>query len=190
MKYLINLVVGLALIVGGVILRKNAVMVGLFEFNVGVSISMIGVTLIMFPIIDSFYIKPLREAIEGRNTELENTFAEAEELRAEMATMKTDYEKRLAETEASAREQIQAQIKEAQEMRRTLVAEANAQAEELKRQAVEEIAAEKQKAITELRVNVANLSLLATEKILSENMDNERNRRLVDEFLTSVEGKN
>lgn len=158
--------------------------------DLGKTVAAIGVFLILFPVIRSFFIDPLDEAIRSRNTELEKTFNEVETLRSDMTQMKSNYERQLAETEASAREQIQAQVKEAQELRKTLMAEATARADEMLQKATEEIAAEKSKALTEIRVQVASLTLMASERILSENMDNDRNRRLVEEFLDKVEVKN
>lgn len=154
------------------------------------SLAVIGVLLILFPVVNLFFIAPLAEAINARNSELERTFSEAETLRTEMTAMKSDFEKRLAEADSKAREQIQAQVREAQELRKTLMAEASAKSEEMVRKAQEEIAAEKTRALTEIRVQVATLSLAATEKILAENMDSDRNRRLVDEFLAKAEVKN
>ena len=107
-----------------------------------------------------------------------------------MTATKADYEARLVETEASAREQIQTEIKKAQELRKSIQAEASAKADELLVKAREEIASERDRALVDMRVHVATLSLLATEKILGENMDNERNRKLIDEFIDNVEVPN
>ncbi|MDI9636549.1 F0F1 ATP synthase subunit B [Kamptonema cortianum] len=156
----------------------------------GKVIAVIGVFLILFKVLEIFYFNPLNEAIDNRTNELESTFSEAESLRTEMASMKSDYEKRLVETESRAREQIQAQIKEAQELKKSLMADAQRQAEEYKQQAISEIEAEKRKVMTELRVEVTKLSLQATEKILGENVDSDRNRKLIDEFLSTVEVRN
>lgn len=156
----------------------------------GKTVAVIGVFLILFDVMEMFFFKPLNEAIQARNGELESTFTEAEQLRSDMSKMKVDYEKRLTDTEANAREQIQAQVKEAQELRKTLMAEAQGKADELVAKAQEEIAGEKAKALADIRVHVAGLSMMATEKILGENMDNERNRKLVDEFLDKVEARN
>jgi F-type H+-transporting ATPase subunit b len=68
-----------------------------------------------------------------------------------------------------------------------LMAEASAKADDLIRRAQEEIAHEKHRAITELRLNVVNLSLAAAEKLVGENMDTQKNRKLVDEFIDQVE---
>jgi F-type H+-transporting ATPase subunit b len=153
----------------------------------GKTIAVIGVFLILFPVIKTFYLNPLSDAINQRNSDLERTFAEAENLRTQMTQMKTDYEQRLTATEAQAREQIQAQIKEAQDLRTQLMHEAAGKAEEMVKRAQEEIENEKRKVIGELRLEVVNLTLSATEKILGENMNSERNRKLVEDFISTVE---
>lgn len=185
---------GVVLMVGGAWFSKN-VHLGFQEtlehqgipLDLGKTISTIGVFLILFPVVRFFFLTPLQEAISRRTNELEGTFSEAEELRREMTQLRTDYEKRLQETEASAREQIQSQIKEAQKLRSDLMAEAGAKADDMIRRATEEIDAQREKLLTELRVEVVNLTLGATERLLGENMDTEKNRRLVREFVEKVE---
>jgi F-type H+-transporting ATPase subunit b len=68
-----------------------------------------------------------------------------------------------------------------------MVNEANARVEEMQRKAREEMEAERNKVLAEVRLHVADLSLQATEKLLNENVDNERNRRLIDEFIATAE---
>jgi len=155
--------------------------------DLGRTIATIGVFIILFPVIRSFFLVPLGEAIGNRTTELEKTFSDAEDLRSEMKSMQSSYEKRIAETEADAREKIQAQIKEAQALRQRLEAEAVGRADELLKRAHDEIASERNKVITELRLEVVNLTLGATEKLLGENMDTDKNRRLVNDFVNKVE---
>ena len=91
--------------------------------------------------------------------------------------------------EADARAQIQAQIKEAQQLRQTLMSEAAAKADELVKRASQEIEAEKGRVMGELRLGVVNLTLAATEKLLGENMDSAKNRKLVEDFIDKVEVK-
>jgi F-type H+-transporting ATPase subunit b len=157
------------------------------QLDFGMTIATIGIFLVLFPLIDSFFLVPLRDAIQDRNTNLERTFAEAEELRSEMSRMRSDYEKRLVETEAEARAHIQAQIREAQELRTTLMQEAASKTEALVSQAEADIAAERDRLISDLRGHVVDLALAAAEKVIGENMDSEKNRRMVDEFISRVE---
>lgn len=155
--------------------------------NLKTALVQMGAVILMFPIIDQFFLAPLREAMNDRTKRLESTYAEIEELRDGMATLRHDYEQRLAATEAEAREQIQNQIKEAQNLRTQLMQEASARAEELVKKAQEEIENEKVRVLNELRSEVVNLTLAATEKVLGENMNDARNRKLVEEFIDTVE---
>ncbi len=195
---IVGIIIGAILMVGGTYLSLNAKALGVggiqetlegqgIPLDFGKTIGTIGVFLILFPVIKSFFIKPLQDAIQERNSDLERTFTEAENLRTEMERMKSDYDRRLAESEANAREQIQSQIREAQNLRSSLMAEAATRADALVQQATAEIEAEKQKVLVELRTHVVDLALAAAEKVVGENMDSERNRRLVDDYINSVE---
>lgn len=155
--------------------------------DLGKTIAVVGVFLILFKVIETFYLAPLQTAIGERNSSLEATFGEADALREEMTGLKSSYEARLAETEAKARAEIQGEIAKAQELRRSLEAEARAKADEMTRRATEEIAAERARALGDIRLHVANLTLQATERLLGENVDNEKNRRLIDDFIDKVE---
>lgn len=186
----INFVAGAILIaVGATVLKDFQVPVPGLDLNLGITLAMIGMMLVLFPVIKMFYTAPLEEAIHERNSSLEKTFAEAEELRETMNKMRADYERKLAQTEAEAREQIQAQIKEAQQLRQTLMGEATARADELVRRANQEIEAERSRVMSELRLEVVNLTLAATEKLLGENVDSAKNRKLVEEFIDKIEVK-
>ncbi len=157
------------------------------QLDLGKVITNIGIFLVFIQVIDIYFFTPLREAIDGRNQDLETTFAETEELRTQMQTLKSDYEKRLATTEAEARFQIQNQIKEAQNLRQQLMSDAAERAEALVRQAELEIEHEKAQAIATIRTHVVDLALGAAEKVIGENMDSAKNRRLIAEFIDHVE---
>ena len=157
------------------------------ELDLGKTITNIGVFLVFIPVITMYFYVPLKEAMDARNNELETTFTDVEQLRTQMQTMKSDYESRLSATEAEARTQIQSQIKEAQALRQQLVSEATERADTMIRQAQLEIDQEKAHAIATIRTHVVDLSLAAAEKVIGENMDSAKNRRLVEEYIDALE---
>lgn len=189
-------VIGAVLMIGGMYVSTNPPSVLSFQadlaaqgipLDLGKTVATIGVFLILFPAINLFFLKPLEEAISERTNTLEEAFTDAESLREEMRTMRSDYERKLIESEESARTQIQSQIKEAQDLRTQMVAEANAKVDDMTRRAREDMDSERAKVMGDLRLHVANLAFQATEKILSENVDDARNRKLVDDFITQAE---
>ena len=190
----IGIVVGLVLALVGGYIAVNVKIPALEDLakkgvplNPGETLATIGVFLMLFPVIKSFFVDPLDAAITDRTTHLEHTFTEAESLRTEMAQLKSDYEKRLAATEASAREQIQSQIKEAQNLRQQLMAEASSKADQMKAKASQEIEQERGKVLSELRVSAVDMTLKATEKLLGEIVDTDKNRKLVQDFIEKAE---
>lgn len=191
MNSLVLLLIGVVLIVVGLGVYKQpwttpAMFAGL-GLDLSKTIVNVGLFLVFIQIINVYFYAPLKEAMDERHNELESTFTDAENLRTQMTSMKSDYEQRLAKTEADAREQIQGEIKKAQELRAQLEADARNQAEDYKRKAIAEIDNEKNRVIADLRLHVVNLSLGATERILGENVDTDRNRKLVDEFIDKLE---
>ncbi len=191
-----NYIVGVLFIIGAILINNviggegdhfgNFKVIGI-DFQPGKTLGSIGMFLVLFPVIQSFFIAPLAAAIEERNSNLENTFSEVESMRSEMSSMKSEYEKKLATTEADAREKINAQIKEAQTLRQNLMAEAASKSDALIKQAQDEIAGEKAKAVREIQVHVTDLALAAAEKVVGKNMDSELNRKLVSDFIKDLE---
>src|SRR6266567_3195528 len=80
---------------------------------------------------------------------------------------------------------IQQQLEEAE--RAALLAQAREQYEQLLERARKEIESEKEKAILELRREAVDLSIAAASKLIEANLDSEANRRLVTEYLSSLE---
>ena len=190
----INYGLGIILMVGGTWFSANVHLDALqkleeqgISIDPGKTIATIGVFLILFKVLHLFFFGPLGKAIHDRNSELERTFTDAENLRSEMQTMRADYEKRLATTEATAREQIQTQIKEAQQLRQVLMAEATSKADQLVEKATEEIAAERDRILVELRTHVVDLTLQAAGKVIDANLDDAKNRKLVEDFTNQLE---
>ena len=169
---IVKIVGGLVIAVLGVVANNaNLTVHQPITIEFGKTIGSIGVFIALFPVIESFFVKPLTAAIDERNTNLETTFSEVETLRNEMTTMKGDYEKRIATTEAEAREK------------------AAAKSDALVKQAQEEIASEKAKVLGELRTHVTDLSLTAAEKVVGANMDTAANRKLIADFIADLEVK-
>ncbi|CAN5448052.1 hypothetical protein BH11ARM2_BH11ARM2_34110 [soil metagenome] len=185
---LIVMVIGTVLYNAGTFESVNKAAEGFgLPLDLGKTIATIGVLLILFPVVEIFFIKPLADAIKERNTDLERTFTEAEQLREDMTKLRTDYEGRLVATEAQARTEIQSQIKEAQNLRKTLMDEASQRADAMVVQAQAQIAQERDRAVLQIRTEVVDLALAAAEKVIGENLNDERNRRLVQNFVDRVE---
>jgi F-type H+-transporting ATPase subunit b len=77
----------------------------------------------------------------------------------------------------------------AQESRDADIAATREELERMRVRAAADIEAEKARAIADLRGEVADLALAAAGRVVGETMSDERQRRLVQEFLTADAGR-
>ena len=184
-----GLVIGLIVAALGVTVAKewHVVLPGDLTLHFGKTIATVGVLVAMMPLVKIFYTNPMWAAIDERNSNLENTFGEAESLKQRMSDLKTSYEQKLAESEAEARDKIQAALAEAQEMRARIIEEAKGQAEEIKDRTTEELRREREKMLHELRSHVVSLTMSATRKVIGESVDEAKQRELVERFIETAE---
>lgn len=183
------MVAGLIIAAFGVTIGKswNLTLPGDLVLHFGKTIATVGIFMFVMPLIKMFYTNPLWAAINERNTNLENTFTEAETLKQRMADLKTSYEQKLADTDAEAREKIQIALAEAQEMKARIIEDARLQAEEVKARANEELNRERAKMLVDLRTHVVDLTMTATRKVIGESVDEAKQRELVERFIETSE---
>jgi F-type H+-transporting ATPase subunit b len=143
-------------------------------------------SIILF-ILAKFAWKPILGMIKDREESIENALASAEKAKEEMKALQSSNERILAE----ARNERDAMLKEAREIREKMIADAKGiaskEGERLLASARENIQNEKNAAISELKNQVATLSIEIAEKILkSELSSDEKQKTLVNTLLKDV----
>jgi F-type H+-transporting ATPase subunit b len=127
------------------------------------------------------------EALDKRRRAIEESIDAAERTRIEADALLEEYRARLREARAQA-EEIIARARKAGEMHeRETVEEARAKREELMEQTRRDIEAETRRAIQEIRAEVADLTILATEKVTRKSLDDVDQKRLVEEALGELD---
>ena len=124
--------------------------------------------------------KPILSAVDERNKSIEDALKAADKAKEEMLALNVDNERILME----AKKERDILLKEGREIKDSIIAEAKDKAkvaaEKILTTAKEQIINEKMKAITELKNQVANLSIEIAEKILkSELQDLNKQKELV-----------
>jgi F-type H+-transporting ATPase subunit b len=129
----------------------------------------------------------IQEALEKRQTAIEDSIDSAERTRREADALLAEYRERLKEARAQSEEIVERARKAAEAREREGVEIGKAKREELLEQARRDIESETQRAIQEIRKEVADLTVLATEKVTRKTLDEEDQRRLVEEALREVD---
>jgi F-type H+-transporting ATPase subunit b len=129
----------------------------------------------------------IQEALDKRAKAISESIDAAERQRKESDELLTEYRARLAE----AREQADDIMARARKAAETAEAEAAAagreKRDELVASANREIEAGTKRALDEIRQEVANLTVLATERVTRKALDAEDQKRLVEEALSEVD---
>ena len=142
---------------------------------------------LLLVVLKKYAWKPILSAVDERNKSIEDALKAADKAKEEMLSLNADNERILME----AKKERDILLKEGREIKNSIIVEAKDKAkidaEKILTTAKEQIINEKMKAITELKNQVANLSIEIAEKILkSELQDLNKQKELV---TTAIENK-
>jgi len=158
-----------------------------FSINTGLIFWTIVVFGILLVLLWKLGLPALLKSVEERERRIQQQLEEAERARAEATRLLEEHKRTIAGARAEAQEIISKAKSVAEKERETLLAKARDQYEQLLDRARKEIEGEKEKAILELRREAVDLSIAAASKPIEGNLDSEANRRLVLEYLASLE---
>jgi F-type H+-transporting ATPase subunit b len=129
----------------------------------------------------------ITEALDKRQRAIEESIDTAERARADAAELLDEYRARLREARAQADEIVARARKAGEVHERESVEEARAKRDELLEQTRRDIEAETRRAIQEIRAEVADLTVMATEKVTRKTLGPDDQRRLVEEALGELD---
>jgi F-type H+-transporting ATPase subunit b len=129
----------------------------------------------------------IAEALDRRQHAIEESIDTAERIRKEAEAILAEYRERLAEARGQADEIVARARKTGEAAESELIAEARAKREEMMEQTRRDIEAETRRAILEIRAEVADLTVLATEKVTRKTLTDADHRRLVEEALAELD---
>ena len=158
-----------------------------FSINTGLIFWTIVVFGILLVLLWKLGLPALLKSVEERERRIQQQLEEADRARAEAVRLLEEHKRAIAGARAEAQELIAQARTVAEKERAALLAQAREQYEQLLDRARKEIDSEKEKAILELRREAVDLSIAAASKLVEANLDSAANRRLVMEYLASLE---
>ncbi len=142
--------------------------------------------LVFLVIVWTFAFKPVSKMLADRKDRIEQGLKDAEQARNDRESAEAERIAALAEARREANDILVRAQKVSQETRDADIAATREELERMRVRAAADIESEKQRAIGELRSEVADLALLAAGRVVGESLDGERQRRLVQEFLSTA----
>jgi len=133
-----------------------------------------------------FAFGPLQKIIDQRRAGIQESMDVAEETRAEAHRLLEEYKATLAKVRTEAEEILERSRTTGDHAKAEIMAEAKTQSERVLAQAHEQIERDTQAAVRELKGQIAELTALATEKVVTGSLNAADQQRLIDEALAEL----
>jgi F-type H+-transporting ATPase subunit b len=138
-------------------------------------------------VLRKFAFPRIQEALDKRQKAIEEAIEASERAKAEAAELLREYRERLKEARTQAEEIVARSRRAAEEHEHEALEAARTQREELLEQTRRDIDAETRRAIQEIRNEIADLTVLATEKVTRKSLSPDDQKRLVQEALAELD---
>ena len=138
-------------------------------------------------VLSKFVFPRVQDALDKRQKAIEEAIDASNRAKAEADKLLSEYRERLQEARRQAEEIVARSRRAAEEAERESLEGARHQREELLEQTRRDIEAETRRAIQEIRNEVADLTVLATEKVTRKALTGDDQRRLVEEALGELD---
>ncbi len=158
----------------------------LLDPNIGLIIWTLVTFVILLFVLGKFVWGPLTSMLDERETSIREALELADKARAEAQMAAEENKKALAGAQAEAQAAINKAREDAERVAREVHARAEVEAQQLLEQARQTIQQERNQALQALRQQTAELVVLAAGQLIEENLDSDKNRKIVDDFIARI----
>src|SRR4051812_28736863 len=155
--------------------------------DVGLMIWTVLAFLVALFILRKYAFPQISAALEKRQNLIEDSIDSADRTKAEADEILAEYRERLKEARVQAEEIVTRARKSGEATERQSLEDAKASREELLEQTRKDIESETRRAIQEIRKEVADLTVAATERVTRKTLTEDDQRRLVEEALSELD---
>ncbi len=137
-------------------------------------------------LLQMFLYKPVKNMLAQRQQRIAEGLDAANKAAQEAARQRAEFEKELVKAREEAQAEARKVTEATEKVRQDILAAAQKEAEEIKARAREEAEQERQQIVADLQNQAASLSLEITRKVVGEAIDENAQRKLVDQFLANL----
>jgi F-type H+-transporting ATPase subunit b len=144
--------------------------------------------LILFVVMVKKGFPAVKGAMDARAERIQTDLDAAERAKSDAQAVQADYEERLADAKGEAARLFEEARTMADQLKVDLTTRAEADVVEMRERATADIEAARQQAIADLRAEVAGIALGAAERVVQSSLDEDVQRRLIDQYIDEVSG--
>ena len=124
--------------------------------------------------------------MESRKDKINEEMKAAEDAQAKAKAMQDEYAKLLEQSREEAAKIVSDAVKRAGERENQIIAEAQQNAAAIKQKAEESIELEKKKAVNEIKDQISDIVIMASEKVCEKEISRADNEELINKFIAEV----
>ena len=143
--------------------------------------------LITFWILKRYAFKPLLKMMEDRRERIRTDLDQAAQTRATTQKLEAEYVERIKNIETEARQKIQEAVSAGRRVAAEIKEQAHTDARGIIEKAKADLVRDIATARVQLKEDIVAMTLATTQKLLRESLDEERQRKLISEFIDQVE---
>ena len=155
----------------------------LVQLDPGLYVWTILTFLLLFFLLTKFAWKPLLKALAEREEKIRSSLEKADEAQQKLERLGAEGEEIIGKARAEAQSIVSDGKKASEKVRGEIETKAKEKANTIVAQAEKQITAEKEKAISDIRSEVAALSIQIAEKLIRKNLSQKDNMALINESL-------
>ncbi|MDX1671051.1 MAG: F0F1 ATP synthase subunit B [Balneolaceae bacterium] len=159
---------------------------GILSFNSGFAIWVLITMVIFIYMLYKYAVPVIMEALKERENRIKESLESAEKALARAEQISKDNKKALREAEVKAQQIRKEAIEEAEILRAERIEKSKEEAARMLENARETIEQEKKRALLELQNEVARLAVRGASIILDAELDETKNKKLVDSFIEDL----
>lgn len=143
-------------------------------------------TLIIFLLYRFLLHNKVMAVMESRKEKINSEMKAAEDAQAKAQAMQDEYARLLEQSKEEAAKIVSDAVKRAGERENQIIAEAQQNAAAIKQKAEESIELEKKKAVNEIKDQISDIVIMASEKVCEKEISRADNEELINKFIAEV----
>ena len=130
--------------------------------------------------------KPILTELDNREKQIADSLNKAEQAKKDAQKILEENQASLAKAEEESKKIIDESRGFADNLKEHMLKESKDQQQKIIEDASAEIERKKNAAFEELKNQIADISIIAAEKIMKENIDADKNKKIVEKYLTEI----
>jgi len=145
--------------------------------------------LILVTLLARFAWRPLLQALDRRQAQIKQSLDDAQQAKLELERLQHESAQIIRQARAEAEQIVTNSRAYAEKLKDEIKAKARADADIIVQNAERQIQTETRRALEQIRVEAADLSVMIASKLIQRNLTKEDNARLIEQALQQVESR-